>query len=409
LSIYEKIGIRKVINARGIGLTGIGGSVMSSKVVAAMDEASKSYVYISELRRKVGEVIARVTGADDGCVTCGAAAGIAIMTAACMCGADLIKLGRLPHTEGLRNEMIIPWGHAIHYIAGSGNCIEITGAKPIYIGCVTGARVSMGDYKKELEGAINEKTAAVFYCLSDMCIQKFWQITLEEVVEVAHEREVPVIVDAAAYPDLKYPTSAGADLATFSGGKYVGGPSASGFICGRKDLIEACELAQWTIGRTMKVGKEEIVGLMVALEEYEKRDWSKWASPTATIEQATRWAQYICDSLREPPIPHVEVTLMPSSLTVSMRVQSFMKKYPLPPEVQLKIDEEGLGMTAHEVYEALAEGKPSVLVGDYNAKLGILEIRTSTLMEGEEKVVSKKVRKVLTERKKGKEAVPYPH
>lgn len=406
-SIYEKLGVRRIINCRGLGMTSLGASILRPEVANSMVEASKSYVYMKELRKKAGEVIARVTGAEAGCVCNGAAAGITIMTAACMCGPDEVNLGRLPSTDSLKNEVIVPWGFMVPYLRGSGNCIEAAGAKMVSIGCTTGSRVAMGDYRKELYATINERTAAVFYCISHESIQAFWQITLEDVVEVAHRKKVPVIVDAASYEDLRYPTSAGADLATFSGGKCLGGPSASGLICGRKDLIEACELTEWTIARTRKVGKEEIVGLIVALEKYEKRDWSVWASTTATIKDATRWAKYLYEKLRNPPIPYVEVTLVQPA-TTGMWIPAFRKQYALPPEIRIMLDEKGLGMNAHEVYEALGAGNPSVIVGNYNEKLGHLDIRTLCLIEGQHKIVAEKIRKVLTEKKKTSETIPYP-
>lgn len=402
MSIYEKLGLRKAINARGAGITSLGASVMKPEVAGAMVEASQSYVYISELRRKAGEIIARVTGAEAGCVVNGAAAGITIMTAACMCGANLIKLGRLPNTEGLKNEVIIPWGHMHHYVKGSGNCVEIAGAKLIPVGSVTGSIIGMYDFKKDLEQAINDKTTAVFFTTSER-MEGYWQPTLEDVVKVAHEKGIPVIVDAAIDLNIKYQAFAGADLITFSGGKQLAGPSSAGVICGRKDLIEACELTEWTIARTMKVSKEEIAALMVALEDWEKRDWNNWASSTATMEQATRWGQYIYDQLRDPPIPCVKVVLVPGVEQTVGRI-----KYAPPPQVRLVLDEKGIGMTAHEVYEAIAAGDPSVLISNYNENSGLLEINPSPLIEGEEKIVAEKVRKVLTERKKTEEVVPYP-
>lgn len=403
MSIYEKLGLRKVINARGAGITSLGASVMKPETAEAMVEASKSYVYMSELRRKAGEIIARVTGAEAGCVCNGAAAGISIMTAACMCGANIIKLGKLPNTEGLKNEVIIPWGHAMHYVRGSGNCIEITGAKLVPIGGVTGSRVAMCDFRKDLEEAINDKTAAVFFTTSER-IEGYWQPTFQGVVEVAHRRGVPVIVDQALDLDLRYLVSAGADLTTFSGGKQLAGSASAGIICGRKDLIEACELTEWTIARTMKVSKESIVALIFTLEEWEKRDWTKWASSTATMEQATRWAHYIYEQLTRVTIPHVEVKLM-SGIQQTQVVGKI--KYTPPPQVRLILHEE-LGMSVHEVYEAIAAGDPSVLISNHNENLGFLDINSSSLIEGEEKIVAEKVRKVLIEGEKTEEVAPYP-
>lgn len=404
---HERLGIRRVINARSAGVTGLGASIMRPEVVEAMVEASRSFVYIKELKKRVGEVIARVTGAEAGSVCNSAAAGIVTMTAACMCGQDVVKLSRLPDTTGLKNEVIVLWGQMTHYLRGSGNCVDITGAKMKVIGSTTGSRVAMGDYQRELEDAINENTAAVCYTISDECMQRFWQLSLEDVAEVAHDKGVPVFVDAAAHTDLRYPTAAGADLVTFSGGKTIGGPTSSAIISGKKSLIDACELTEWTICRSMKVGKEEMAGLIVALEQYEKRDWSEWASTTATKEQATRWAQYIFEKLSKPPIHHVKLALVQPT-PFGMWIPEHERQYPAPPEVRLSLDETRLGMTVQEVYQTLAAGDPSVLVSNHNEKLGFIDIRTSPLSEGEEVFVAEKVREVLTKRQKTSEVVPYP-
>lgn len=407
-SIYKRLGVREVINCRGAGMTGLGASVMHPEVRQAMVEAAQSYIYMRELRKKAGEIIARTTEAEAGCVCNGAAAGITIMSAACMCGLDKVKLAKLPNTQELKNEIIVPWGHMVPYLRGAGNCIETTGAKMITIGCTTGSIVAMGDYREELRQAIGAKTAAVFYCISPEVIQRFWQLSLEETVGVAHEKGVPVIVDGAAVEDIKMPIRAGADLATFSGGKAICGPSSSGLICGRKDLIEACELTEWTIARRSKVAKEDIVALMVALEIYEKRDWSDWASSIATSrKEAIALAEYIYNKLNQPPITHVNTSLVVPSIGDNPTLHPARMEYPFPPRVRIKI-EEGLDMSAHEVYEALGAGDPSIIVSNHNEGLGYLEIDTSPLIKGQEEIVAEKLRRVLTERIKTKEVIPYP-
>jgi len=407
MTFYERLGIRRVINARAIGVTGLGASIMRPEVAEAMLDASKSFVYIRELKEQVGEVIARVVGAEAGCVVNSAAAGIVAMAAACMCGPNQVKLSKLPNTDGLKNEVIVLWGQMTHYLKGSGNCIEITGARMKVIGSTTGSRVGMGDFKAELEEAIDGNTAAVCYTISDECMQRFWQLELEDAVEVAHKRHVPVFVDAAAYTDLKYPTAAGADLATFSGGKTLGGPTSSAIVCGRKDLVRAVELTEWTICRSMKVGKEEMAGLLVALEHYAQRDWSQWASTTATREQANRWAKYIFDRLIQPPIPYVNVSLN-RPLTYGMWVPDHEKQYSSPQEVRLVLNEERLGMTAHEVYESVGAGNPSILISNHNEEMGFLDVRTSSLIEGEEVIVAERLLEVLTKRTKTIDKIPYP-
>jgi len=406
MSFYKRLGIRRVINCWFPAVTELGACIMSPRVVEAMVEASKHYVHMSELRRKAGEVIARVTGAEAGCVCNSALQGIKLMTAACMCGPDRYRIARLPDTTGLKNEVLCQMGHVSWYLTGAGNPIEMVGAKLILFGSAAGTSRREVSLEKEFERAITDKTAATHFCISRLGhIIETVSMTLEDTVEIAHRNGVPVTVDAALHPDLRYPIEAGADIATFSGGKFVGGPSATGIICGRKDLIEACELATGTLARGAKVGKEEIAALIVALEEYEKRNWGTWASSVATREQAAQYTKYIHDKLSFPSIPNVKVTYANVTYakddlesTVGLFVPPFWKKYPPPPAVRLILEEE-LDMTGRELCDALRAGDPSIYV-DYPSTHGYVDIWTVSLFEGDEKIVAERVREILTERKK---------
>jgi len=156
-SVYERLGLRKVINAMG-RLTVVGASLMAPEVVEAMNEAASSYVVIEDLQEKASEIIARVTGAEAGYVTTGAAAGIAIATAACMTGKDLAKIQQLPDATALKDEVIIQRGHFVFF----ARMARTAGAKLKEVGNVNGT------LPEEIESAIDEKTAAILYCLSSL-------------------------------------------------------------------------------------------------------------------------------------------------------------------------------------------------------------------------------------------------
>ncbi len=289
MTILDELGVRPVLNAAGF-LTRLGGSLMADEVLSAMREAAQNYVPMDALQAAASRIIADVTGAEAGIVTCGAAAGLLLGTAACMTGVDPQKMNQLPDTTGMRSLVVIQKAQRDGY----DHAVRATGARLVEIGMPYGTR------RYELRAALTEQTTAVLFILAR---SKGIPLSLEETIEIAHERRVPVIVDAAAElppaDNLRRFIAAGADLVAFSGGKAIRGPQPTGILCGRRDLIAAAALHMldmdvdpdtWTppaglttdipivgppeqgIGRALKVGKEEIVGLLVALRAYARRD-----------------------------------------------------------------------------------------------------------------------------------------
>jgi len=200
------------------------------------------------------------------------------------------------------------------------------------------------------------------------------------VVEIAHRHNVPVIVDAAAEMDLKKHIALGADLVTFSGAKAIEGPGSSGIVCGRKDFIEACVLQEKNIGRTMKVCKEEIVGLIVALERYEKKDQN------VEIEAWNKKAEYMANQLKD--LPHV---------TVSLAVDEAER--PIA-RTQLKMEEGALGFTASNVYDALKSGNPSIFLRPHYLNLGMLLIDPRPLASGDEIIIVERIKEIFAQKTK---------
>ena len=262
MSIYTDLGIRPIINANAT-LTRLGGSVMPPEVVEAMVEASHAFVDLHELQRAVGERLAKLTRNEAAYVSCGAASGLALAAAACMVGTDHEAAQKLPHEPGPKNEIIVQKLHRNAY----DFAVRQTVATLKEVGSTDGT--SDADF----ESAINECTAAVFWFQGAM--NRPDELPLERMIAIAQERDVPVIVDGAAQlpptENLWKWTEMGAALAIFSGGKDLRGPQSSGLVVGRRDLVEAvCQIGapNHGFGRPMKVGKEEMAGLLKAVELY---------------------------------------------------------------------------------------------------------------------------------------------
>jgi L-seryl-tRNA(Ser) seleniumtransferase len=360
--VYADLGMRRVVNAAAT-LTRLGGSIMPRPVIEAMIQASRSFVDLPELQRRCGERLAKLTKNEAAYVCSGAAAGLTLTTAACVTGVDPAKIARLPsNLGGLKNEVIV------HRCQRNGYdfAVRQAGVTIVEIGFpgVTQAW--------ELEAAISDRTAAVVYFAGAHFERG--ALPLRTTVEIAHRRGVPVIVDGAAQiPPVanlwEYTTSAGADLAVFSGGKGLRGPQSSGLIVGRADLIEAIRLngpPNQAIGRPMKVGKEEMVGLVAAVEWYLGQD------EPALIERYERQVARVVESVGNIP-----------GLTAQ---RDFPSEAGQPmPRALVRLDATKIGLDRDEIVRRLHEGDPYVEVAN-SGKDGIW-INPQTLEDGEEKIV----------------------
>ena len=312
-NVYDKLGVRTIINAKGPA-TRLSGGIMRPEVAAAMVEASQHCVDIAELQAAASREIAKVTGAEAGYVASGAAACLLIGAAACIAGLDPGRMARLPGTDGLKNEVIMVRSQRNFY----DHAIRAAGAKIIEVGLpdrYAGAGVRDAE-PWEIADAISERTAAIFYVADGNA-----RPPLTDVVKIGRKHKVPVIVDAAAQlppqTNLKRFIAEGADLVAYSGGKALGGPQASGILCGKRDLIMSAALQhldldvfwdmweppaslidkrklkgapQHGIGRTCKAGKEEIAGLITALKlfvaEGDKARHGRWLKILETIRDS---------------------------------------------------------------------------------------------------------------------------
>jgi seryl-tRNA(Sec) selenium transferase len=289
--IYQSIGVEPIINCRGT-FTIIGGSVERPEVRAAMDAASKYYVQIDELADGVGQRLAELTGAEWGMVSAGCAAGMKHVTAACVTGGNPEKLVRIPHLTGFdKTEVIIPRTSRNVYDAAVRNI---------------GVTIITVDTPEELENAINPKTAMI-YMLSDD--PRPGPLPLSVVASIAQPRQIPILVDAAAeiltIPNVHL--KQGATVVAYSGGKAICGPQCAGVLLGRKDLL----MSAWQAsaphhgpGRDNKVGREEILGMLAAVEAWTKRDhegeWKTWLSWLDNIGRRVSNVSGVTTAVREP-------------------------------------------------------------------------------------------------------------
>jgi L-seryl-tRNA(Ser) seleniumtransferase len=254
-NIYTRLGVRPFINARGTW-TYLSGSLELPEVREAKQEAARHFVDIFELQRAAGKRLAELSGAESGMVTSGAAGAIASATAACMAGTDPAKIWQLPDTTGLKNEVVMFGGRSAF-----DSAVRLAGAKLV-----------VTHTPDELQAAINAKTAMIYTTiLGDR---------LQQAITIAKNANVPLLLDDAAgippIDNLRLYPKMGLDLFCFSGGKGLGGPQCSGLLLGRKDLIDAAlaNTSPWegAVCRAMKVGKEEVMGCLAAVEAWTKMD-----------------------------------------------------------------------------------------------------------------------------------------
>lgn len=364
-SIYEELGVPTVVNASGTK-TRIGGSRIREEALKAMNRAAESFVRLSDLQANASERIAEATGAEAGYVTNGAASALLLGTAACIAGTDPGIMSQLPNTNDVPSEVIMPRTHRTgydHAIRGAGANIVDIGTNDRHIG--TGA----SDVEPwEYVNAIGKDTAAIAHIYKDYATPN-----LAEVCEIAHDHNVPVIVDAAAelppVENLSWFTEQGADLVAFSGGKAVRGPQTTGFLAGRNNLIESVAFQHldmhaapeiWDpperlietdkidgvpeqgIGRPLKVGKEELVGLLTALDLFVEEDHvgtrGKWSERVERIAAALD-----------------EVDALSTTIDDS--------KKSVTPTVVVDVDESLAPVTTAELLLALKREEPRVFVG----------------------------------------------
>lgn len=263
-NIYKKLGVPTIINASG-SMTELGGSVMEPKAAAALAEASQHYVHLPSLKRAVEKRIAGLLEVQDVCISSCATAGLILSAAACMACTDEQRIKALPVSEGFPNVFLTPEVHRNRF----DHALQVAGGK------IRTFDTDLVQFEKMVS---QKEVAGVYFTLSWFCQGDY--IPIQKASQIAHKYKVPLVIDAAAQlpplSNFRRFLDEGADLVVFSGGKTIRGPQVSGLVLGNKKLVEACRLNNSpnieTIGRGMKISKEEIVALLVALETYLERD-----------------------------------------------------------------------------------------------------------------------------------------
>ena len=396
MNIYERRGVRTLINAKGTA-TRLSGGIMRPEVTAAMAEAARHCVDMAELQAHASQVIAAVTGADAGYVASGAAACLTLATAACVTGLEPGRMARLPDTTGMKNEVVVVRSQRNFY----DHAVRAAGVRLVEVGLpdrYAGAGVRDAE-AWEIADAITDRTAAVFY-VADAAARP----PLAEVVKVAHAAGVPVIVDAAAQlppqSNLRRFIELGVDLVAFSGGKALNGPQGTGILAGRRDLVMAAALQhldldiiwrQWSppptlidkgrlkgapphgIGRPCKVGKEQVIGLLTALELFVAEGDAARHDRWRTMMEA------LANGLQG--IPGAKVALHGIASTDEVpTVTLTLERSPLP---------------ALDLVIALQEGSPAIQADPMLCKQGTVTFNPMCLQPGEAEIVAAAVRRLL--------------
>jgi D-glucosaminate-6-phosphate ammonia-lyase len=372
-AIYRRLGVRPIIHASGT-TTRYGGSILRPEALETMREASTTLVNLDELNDAAGAAIARMLGAEAAFVTAGASSGLILQAAACIAGADPAKITRLPDTQGMRNEIVIQRAHRFAY----DQAYRVAGGVLVEIG------LARRTQPFELEAAIGERTAAVAYLVSPFTSPP-GVLSLEQVIAIAHKRGVPVIVDAASMlpprENLTKFLRLGADLVSFSGGKGIRGPQSTGILAGRRDLVRAVALnasPNQALGRAAKTSKEEICGLVTALEcfmaEDEKSEMKRYTDVCSAIVEALGEIPGLRAVVEQDPVnrvlPHAVIYFTP----------------------------EWIGPSGHAVQVALAQGDPHIYVqqgahqGGYFDEIAIDPIN---LQPGDEAIIAARLREEL--------------
>jgi L-seryl-tRNA(Ser) seleniumtransferase len=364
-SVYEALGVKHVINATGT-VTNLGGSLMPPEVVAAWVEASKHFVNLLELQDKVGARIAKLVGVEAALVTTGAAGALLLGTAAAVTRGQRNRIRRLPDTTGMPNEVLIQKAHHSCY----DNQLTDVGVKLIDV-------TTAADVRR----AVTPKTALMFFMNVAAAEGK---IGREDWLRLARRHEVPTLLDAAAdVPPVECLSSfnkMGFDLVAFSGGKALCGPNNTGLLLGRKDLVEAARQNTnphcGTIGRMMKVSKEDMVALLAAVERYvrldHKAEWREWERRLGVIERAVKGVPTLRCERIVPPIAN--------------RV----------PHLLLTWDERRVRLTRARLTRELAAGDPPIQIGRVSGTgdRGVL-ISVFMLQAGEDRLVAERLRAIL--------------
>lgn len=349
-NIYQQLGLKRVINACG-KMTILGVSSVAPDVMQATAEAAGAFVEIDKLVVRAGERVSRHTGAEDSYLTSCASAGIAIAVAAAITHGEPDRVALMPDSSGLANEIVMLRGHNIDYGAPITSAIRLGGGRTVEVGSSNLAA------RWQLERAVGERTAALLFVKSHHCVQK-GMVAFEDFVQVARTHSLPLIVDAAAEEDLRQWVARGGDMVIYSGAKAFNAPT-SGFITGKRNWIAACRAQHYGIARAMKIGKENMVGLLVALDRYHDLQHG----PTAETLRPTAEAISALRGL------YADIEQDEAGRAIW--------------RIRIRVEEAELGLDARAVEAKLREGDTAIYTRRYFLHEGVFSLDPRTLAEGE--------------------------
>ena len=369
MDIHATYDLRHVINACG-KMTKLAGAIVLPEIADRVRESLDHFFELDALQEAAGQVIARASGAETGCVTACTSSGITLSVAATLTGNDLARVWQLPDTDGMKHKVLIQKGHCVNYGAPITQSIRLAGATPVEMGTINNCPADV--IRHELAAG---DVAAVVAVESHHTARHGW-VPLAEVVELAHGAGVPVIVDGAAQDHrMKQLIDAGADLIITSAHKYLCS-TTGGVVAGRRDLIEAVYLQNRGIGRGMKAGKEAIVGAMAALEFRMNEDIPAW-----TAEQ-DRKVGLILDQLAGIPGLGLSIDPDPNGCPFS--------------RARLDLDPAAAGHSAQSLTDALANGDPTIVTRAHHAEEGYIYLDAIEMTDDQISFVCRRVREILS-------------
>lgn len=369
MDLFRNYGLRRVINSCG-KVTHLAGAKVHPDVIEAAAESMKHFFILDELQGAAGQVISRATGAEWGCVTACTSAGITLGVAASMTGISLPRVLQLPDTSGMSRRVLIQKGHCVNYGHPITQSIRLSGAVPIELGSI--GSCTPDEIRYELERG---DVAAIVHVESHHTVQYGW-VKLPQVVSLAHEFNVPVIVDAAAQDlRLQQLVGCGSDLVLTSAHKFLSS-TTGGIVAGRRGLVNAVYLQNKGIGRPMKAGKEAIIGAMAALEHRIQEDIPAWSA------DQDRKVQMILDRLADIPGLTLNVDPDPGGSPFS--------------RVRLTPDPNITGCSAAAFRDVLAAGDPAIVLRAHHVDEGYVNIDAIEMTHEEIEYVCAEIRRTLS-------------
>ncbi|MBJ6361177.1 DgaE family pyridoxal phosphate-dependent ammonia lyase [Paenibacillus sp. GCM10012307] len=361
-SLHARYGLKRVVNSSG-RMSILGVSAPTDGVMNAMRTGGQQYVEMADLVEKSGQYVARILGSEAAVVVNSASSGIALTVAAAVTRGNRRTSLRLHQEKVEKNEIILFKGHNVQYGAPIETMVWLGGGQIVEVGYANEGR------KEHIEEAINERTAAILFVQSHHCVQKN-MIKVEEAWEVAQKHGIPLIVDAAAEEDVRKYVQC-SDLAIYSGSKAIEGPT-SGIVGGKAAYVDWVKTQLHGIGRSMKVGKETIFGLLQALDEYIVKE-DKSEQEKAALETLQQLAK----------LPGVNVSIVQDEAGRAIF------------RGRIRIDEQAAGVSAKAVNNQLREGQIAVYTRDYGVRQGYFDIDPRSLQGDDLQVIVNRIEEII--------------